>query len=321
MASSEVATTEGIGLPSMDDIRKLLHLPRIQILNSLDTEIQLAPGGGSVGAKFPPLIKPGMIETVEFTILDLGGQGGDRFRVHIPSGAWVSAVLLGCASRLDQIQLEYKYDNGTTGFTESRGGTGGRPFTFNLEEGLFSYSECIIAVQIWADSTIDATHFKTNRGKSSDKYGGEGGNLFTLLPPRAGLALAGFRGRSGTEIDNLETIWVPTNLKTPDIDITSNGPIGGEGGDSFSDLCDLEMQDLNTAMIKSIAVRSGKRIDRIQVTYVNGPYCAAHGGGGGSPAVFTLGRGEYINRVEGRATAEIDQLQFFTNLGTAWKVQ
>ena len=67
-----------------------------------------------------------------------GGQGGQLFRLNLPSGTQLSAIQLRCANRLDQIQLEYKYHNGNTGLTESRGGTGGIPYTFYLEEGLFS---------------------------------------------------------------------------------------------------------------------------------------------------------------------------------------
>ena len=153
----------------------------------------------------------------------------------------------------------------------------------------------IQAVLIWAGSKIDAIHFKTNLGKSSNKSGGHGGNLFTFWPPSAGLALAGFRGRSGTEIDHLEvsacnrsnyifdflikiplmicmspkTVWAPTTLYTPEIDIYSTGPIGGNGGASFSDFWDLEIGDLKTAMIRSIAIRSGKRVDQIQVWLIS----------------------------------------------------
>lgn len=59
------------------------------------------------------------------------------------------------------------------------------------------------AVLIWAGDRVDSIQFKTNHGRPSLQYGGEGGKLFAFFAP-PGQALVGFEGRSGTAIDNLQ---------------------------------------------------------------------------------------------------------------------
>ena len=43
-----------------------------------------------------------------------------------------------------------------------------------------------------------------------------------------------------------------------------------------------------------------------------------HGGNGGTPYFFSIPSGQYINRVEGRSGARIDQLKFITNTGAVY---
>lgn len=88
---------------------------------------------------------------------------------------------------------------------------------------------------------------------------------------------------------------------------------GGTGGDPFAD--DLT----EVCRLVTVRIRSGSRIDAITAVWrmADGSTRPGrqHGGSGGTEQQFSLDADEYINRIEGRSGAEVDQLTFFTSKG------
>lgn len=68
-------------------------------------------------------------------------------------------------------------------------------------------------------------------------------------------------------------------------------------------------------VVTEIRVRATQYIVAIQVVYEGYGTAPQHGGGGGDTSHFCLDEGEKIVRIDGRAAALIDQLQFFTSKG------
>ena len=93
----------------------------------------------------------------------------------------------------------------------------------------------------------------------------------------------------------------------------SYGSYGGGGGDGFNELPD------NCAA--SIMVRTGSRVDAIQITYIlhNGKEFKGgyYGGGGGKAHAINLNvaAGEKVIGAFGRSGNSLDQIGFITNFG------
>jgi hypothetical protein len=88
------------------------------------------------------------------------------------------------------------------------------------------------------------------------------------------------------------------------------GPSGGIGGMPFAD----EIPD--GARIVEVRVRSGARIDAIQVVYetADGEICPSpqHGESGGDLHTLQLGKGEFIVKISGRFGARVDSINIVT---------
>ena len=91
---------------------------------------------------------------------------------------------------------------------------------------------------------------------------------------------------------------------------------GGGGGGAFTD----EPSNCG-AKVKKILIRSGERIDAIQITYKypngqikDGKYFGGNGGGRHMIDI-NVDKGEKIVGVFGRSGLELDQLGFITNTG------
>ena len=96
----------------------------------------------------------------------------------------------------------------------------------------------------------------------------------------------------------------------------SAGPYGSGIGGAF-----VELPDNCNAVVSNIFIRSGSRVDALQLTYrhSNGNYYTSgyHGGTGGSVFRITINvsRGERVIGFFGRSGADIDNLGFITNWG------
>lgn len=68
---------------------------------------------------------------------------------------------------------------------------------------------------------------------------------------------------------------------------------GGDGGYSYNDVAVLPAEPA----VQAVSLRSGSRVDRIELTLGRG-YVLSHGGAGGSAQTLTMGTGEYLASME-----------------------
>jgi hypothetical protein len=92
--------------------------------------------------------------------------------------------------------------------------------------------------------------------------------------------------------------------------IGSSPQWGGGGGSSFDDVNVLTCLH-NKTTVSALQLRTGSRVDKLIVTYksTQGTQVDEHGGNGGSTGnTLTLLPGQFIQRLNGRSGARIDQL-------------
>jgi hypothetical protein len=94
---------------------------------------------------------------------------------------------------------------------------------------------------------------------------------------------------------------------------TNTGFFGGNGGSEFTDTHDVN----SWGRITQISVRHGSEVDAIATTYANGQFLS-HGGTGGDLTVITLNDDEFINKVDLRSGARLDQITFHTSKGVTY---
>lgn len=108
------------------------------------------------------------------------------------------------------------------------------------------------------------------------------------------------------EISSIKISQVPTPPTVTPAPDRFVGPAGGGGGSEFVDVVPLG------AKVISLQIRSGQRVDSIQV-FLNTGSLAKHGGSGGNLHEIYLEEGEYITAVYGRAGDRVDQIAIRTN--------
>src|SRR3989304_4502713 len=210
-----------------------------------------------------------------------GGTGGDVFDDITSAGAIVvgiKSITIRSGSKVDAIQVTYILSNGSTFQAAKHGGSGGDQHVINFAEG-----ENIITLEGRSGSRVDQLKFTTRDNSGATKvygpYGGSGGSPFIVNG-----AVGGFFGRSGSGLDAIGAY-----LTSP-----SSQQYGGTGGDVFSD--PVLIKDPPVVGIKSITIRSGSKVDAIQVSYLlsDGTVYAApkHGGSGGDPHLLKFPEGE-----------------------------
>ena len=131
-----------------------------------------------------------------------GGCGGAEFLDSIPAGTnEVIGVIVRSGSYVDSLQMAVRLTNGNVKLLNKHGGNGGAQSIFFLNSGEYITS-------MWGryGSYVDSIQFGTSAGRSSPKYGGNGGcaNFYYRAP--AGYEIAGFYGRSGAYIDAIGVV-------------------------------------------------------------------------------------------------------------------
>ena len=156
-----------------------------------------------------------------------GGTGGTYFTMksEIPQyfDARVTKVRIRHNSRIDAVQFELEYNNGTqTKKSSYYGGTGGTESSFTLSDGEF-----INKIKIWGtDSSassgrVGRISFTTSKGNVYD-YGQTANNL-QQLGKYTNQQIIGFWGRWGTEIDRAGIITAPVvDLQVLDVELRDN---------------------------------------------------------------------------------------------------
>ncbi|PWK83832.1 jacalin-like lectin domain-containing protein [Lentzea atacamensis] len=136
---------------------------------------------------------------------ELGGPHGTPFTdlAAVDLGAVRSLTLRG-GSRLDQVSLTL-----ANGRTFTHGGNGGTATTLTLEPGEHLVSAKLSQGKYNGHTRVFSAAFTTSRGRTLSA-GQPTGETITVTAP-AGWRIAGFTGRSGTEVDRLGAIFVPAS--------------------------------------------------------------------------------------------------------------
>ncbi|SDI94550.1 Metal-dependent hydrolase, endonuclease/exonuclease/phosphatase family [Lentzea albidocapillata subsp. violacea] len=134
---------------------------------------------------------------------EAGGPHGSPFTdiAAVDLGAVRTLTLRG-GSRLDQIAATL-----TNGTTLTHGGSGGTATSLTLEPGEHFVSAKLSQSKHNGHTRVFSAAFTTSRGRTLSA-GQPTGETVTVTAP-AGWRIAGFTGRSGTEIDRLGAIFVP----------------------------------------------------------------------------------------------------------------
>jgi len=135
-----------------------------------------------------------------------GGVGGAPFTDGQTGGRSIAEVRIRSGAFIDAIQIVYVDDaTGETITNPRHGGSGGKLDVFKLAP-----KEYITEVGGKHGWYIDSLWIKTNKGRTSKKYGGAGGAVtFTLQAP-PGTRIHGFFGRAGNYLDAIGVI-----MRTP----------------------------------------------------------------------------------------------------------
>ncbi|MFG1777449.1 jacalin-like lectin [Micromonospora sp. NPDC049048] len=129
-----------------------------------------------------------------------GGPGGTPFSDADRVGPRVTAVSLRGGSRLDQVGVGL-----ADGVTLTHGGTGGTAGTLALAEGEHVTQVTLTQGKKDGKLRIFSARFTTNLGRTLTG-GTPTSDAVTYTAPTGG-RLAGFFGRSGSEVDQLGVIW------------------------------------------------------------------------------------------------------------------
>jgi len=163
----------------------------------------LDPAGAMLSDMDPILTDFSWSQNPDYQQSDLfGGDGGTSFTdgAAIPAGAAATTVALSAGNRVDQVGLTLA--NGTS-FTH--GGTGGTPASLTLNTGEHIASVELCEGQYNGDERLFYAKYTTDAGRVL--AGGTVTSDCTTYTTPTGWQLAGFYGRSATEVDKLGLIY------------------------------------------------------------------------------------------------------------------
>lgn len=234
-----------------------------------------------------------------------GGHGGSEFTDTHDVASWgrITQIHIRHGAEVDAIATTY-----ANGQYLSHGGTGGTLTTISLRD-----DEFITSVDLRSGARLDQITLHSSKGVTYGPYGGNGGSPHSVS--FGSDVLQYFFGRSGARMDAIGFAYGTKPPVTPGT-YTRSTLQGGDGGSVFDDLA---VSGYLLGKIKQVKVRSGARVDRLEVTYAGpqgSPVTYSHGGNGGDdhPA-FILNDDEFITEVSGRSGARLDQIQFTLNTG------
>jgi Jacalin-like lectin domain len=125
-----------------------------------------------------------------------GGSGGAEFiDADMPKGARIVEVRVHAGDYVDSVQMIYSLPNGRPVEAERHGGNGGRAASFRLDPG-----EYITGLSGRCGQYVDSLRIHTNR-RTSELFGGRGGDKDYRIDVPADSQATGFMGRSGEYLD------------------------------------------------------------------------------------------------------------------------
>jgi len=131
-----------------------------------------------------------------------GGTGGSPFEMvpNPKNGPWTISSIEGrSGTRIDQIELVWRNEQGNTDSSHEDGGSGGSDFNFGIPSG--DYLTSIEgSVGHHNSDRIFSLQFHTKNGLKSKTFGTQGTFDFFYQCPE-GYQIVGLFGRSGTEVD------------------------------------------------------------------------------------------------------------------------
>lgn len=244
----------------------------------------------------------------------LGGSGGDGGKPCLAYSNWgtnsrLAEVRVWSGQWIDAIQVVYV--NKSTGqykYSAKCGGSGGTLKTLSLDA-----DEYIRWIHGWYGNYIDSITMITNKNREIT-WGGSGGPKDYHYGAWKGLKIDGFQVSAGQFLDSIG-VYSTQTLETPSF--SSFGPAGGMGGDEYY----IKPYVNDSPRVTRVTVCAGQWIDSIKlewsdnrgVTYKSRKI----GGNGGKCSSLKLGRGEYIQYVQGKRGQFVDSLVIITNTGTS----
>jgi hypothetical protein len=149
-----------------------------------------------------------------------GGGGGSAFSDReIPPGARVGEVRVQSGDRVDAVQVVYLLPDGRLLEGARHGGVGGGDRIFRLDA-----DEYIIGLSGRYGDNIDSLIIRTNK-RTSQLFGGRGGDRDYRIDVPAGYQAVGFAGRSGDYLDAIGlTYAMGTATGTPSRDLIRRRP-------------------------------------------------------------------------------------------------
>lgn len=134
-----------------------------------------------------------------------GGAGGAAFiDADVPMGARIVEVIVRAGDYLDSIQMIYSLPNGRPLEGARHGGNGGRAASFRLDPG-----EYIVGLSGRCGQYVDSLRIQTNR-RTSEIFGGRGGDVEYRIDVPDGNQVTGFMGRSGEYLDAIGLTYART---------------------------------------------------------------------------------------------------------------
>jgi len=145
----------------------------------------------AIGLVYMPLRSVRMNQTEIF-----GGRGGSEFVDSNPQqGARLVEIRIQAGELVDSIQAVYVLANGRRAEGQRRGGRGGRLNVFRLDS-----DEYITGISGRCGDFVDSLRIHTNK-RTSQLYGGGGGNRDFRVDVPSGTVAVGFAGRAGIYLD------------------------------------------------------------------------------------------------------------------------
>ncbi len=155
----------------------------------------------AIGLTYVPIFTPsrrgGSMRAAQISQTNLaGGGGGSAFADgEAPAGARIAEVRVRAGDRIDSVQIVYRLPDGRLFDGARHGGTGGNERSFRLRP-----DEYITGLSGRCGDGVDSLRIHTNL-RTSELYGGRGGDRdFRLEVPR-GAEVLGFTGRAGEYLD------------------------------------------------------------------------------------------------------------------------
>lgn len=125
-----------------------------------------------------------------------GGRGGTAFSdSELPAGARIQAVRVYSGELIDAVQAVYVLPDGRTVDGQRFGGRGGQVSVFKLDS-----DEYITELSGRHGDSIDSLRIHTNK-RTSQLFGGRGGNRDFRVTVPSGSQAIGFAGRAGQYVD------------------------------------------------------------------------------------------------------------------------